>query len=256
MVDNRIPVVILGNTVFTCQFYPENPNIMQGKHYALYLTMLMMILCSVSLSGQVNLRVGYNLGYLTPEKHHQILQQFNSDRPWILPGFKNFKTLNGIQLGLRYTLEDMDWLAFEITWHNQYHRQSVTGIDPAPNTEFSRIAGFRYSSLGLGMENFIGQVSWGASINYDQVKHHLEGTNMNKHTVQENFGWSSHFFLGYNVKSGPTMKIGFRPYAHISWHNINLAGLNEALNPLSDSSLPIEENYSAFGLMIVFYNGN
>ncbi|MEO0776020.1 MAG: hypothetical protein AAFW73_07290 [Bacteroidota bacterium] len=202
---------------------------------------------------QVNIRVGYNLGLLRPEGHHEIYRNFNADRPWLSKQLQEFRTLNGLQLGLRYRF--LPALALEGTWYNQYHRQAAEGTNPATNSSFSRISSFRYSSIGLGVENFLGPISWGASINYDHLRFRSDGTGQDRLLVQENFGWSSHFFISYNLQTRGTLRLSLRPYLHRPWYRVPLVALQENLNPGSPAPTELEEDYTAFGLMLVFYNG-
>ncbi len=211
-----------------------------------------LLITTLPLYGQFNARVGYNLGSIESEAHALIYNQFNSGRPWLSQKLKEPSTLNGMQLGLRYSYED--FVALELTWYNLYHRQVGAGTDPATNTEFSRSVSFRFSSFGLGIEKFIGPVSLGASLNYDSQEFNLKGHDLDKQKVSKEFGWSSHFFIGYNFRGSNLLKISLRPYLQVFWHDNDLTALNEALNP-GDTPSNLIENYSNFGMMLVFYNG-
>ncbi len=207
-----------------------------------------------SLYAQVNVRVGYNIGYFTPSIHHKIYQQFNDDRPWLTKHFKDFQTINGLQLGVRYRIDD--WIALEGTWYNQFHRQSAEGPDPATNKNFNRSSGFQLSTLGLGFENFAGPISWGASINYDAFRFNTKATGEDRPTVFNDFGWSSHFFIAYNIEANDIMRLSIRPYAHLAWHRVDLSSFHQRINPSADIPSNLEEDYSTFGLMLIIYNGN
>lgn len=202
------------------------------------------------LWSQVNVKVGYNIGYSNPENHNLIYQRYNEQRPWLTKPFKDMHTINGLQLGLRYRFESN--LALEATWQNQYHRRTATGVNPINNRNFSQSFSFRNSSLGLGWEYFIGPVSLGASYNIDQIRYKSVLSNI-ENIFKEN-GRSSTFFLSYNITGSDFFHFSIRPYAQISWQAFDLGGLfSEFIG--DNTNEPLEEGYDAFGIMLIFYNG-
>lgn len=214
--------------------------------------LLTFVLFGFYSQAQLNIKAGYNLGFVQAQVHKQIYERYNTDNSWLTQELEPFNILNGLQLGVRYKFENL--VALEFNWQNQYHRKAASGTDPSDNSNFTRSVSFRYSSLGLGIENFIGPVSFGASFNYDFINYKTSTTDIDQFRVLKDTGWSSHFFVSFNFEGGRPLSLSLRPYAQIPWTTFNLQALNDALNP-SDTSINLEESYTTFGIMLIFYNG-
>ena len=204
---------------------------------------------------QVNIKVGYMLGFTNPTEHNSILEQYNNDNAsWLDKEFKNLKSLHGLALGLRYKL---DAVAFELTFHNKYSKVTSDGISPITNASFSRKLYYRVSSISLGYEAYFGPFGIGATIDANNFRVNTKHSDIDKRTnLISNYGLSSHFNFSFNFEASDNMSFSLKPYVHIPWHTNNLFPIDESINGVTTDSGVLQDKVINFGVMLVFYNGS
>ncbi len=218
-----------------------------------YSLLIAFFLCTTfALNAQINLGVGYSLGYTNPVEDQMIFEKFNEDRPWLEDGLEPMNALQGFHMGLRYKF---DFVALELTWRNRFRIKRANGIDPSTNADFQRRMVHRYYSYSIGIENFINNFSYGASIDLEDFAIRTEVTGIDKDfTIVRHYGLGSHFFVSYNLNAGEALSFAIRPYVHIPWQTYNIAKVAEEVNgDVSNSEL--NANYMNIGIMFIFYNG-
>ena len=217
-----------------------------------FLFSLFLILGTIQSNAQFNFGVGYSLGYLNPETDQSIINTFNDDRPWLEDKIEPIQFIQGLHLSLRYRL---DFVAFDFTWRNKFRSKKANGIDPATDLSFKRNLTHRFISYSIGIENFIGDFSYGGSIDVENFGVRTEVTGIDKDfTIFKKTGLGSHFFVCYNLDAGNTLDFSIRPYVHIPWQRYNISSVDTELNG-SSNPLNLEDNYLNFGIMFIFYNG-
>jgi len=132
----------------------------QRKARAVLLFFLIFLSFNIGLS-QVNIKVGYTLGYYNPKIVNSTISKWNDARPWLEENMKEMHISNGLQLGIRQRLGPV---GLEFTWHSRFSNFDATGIDPATEQRFERDVFYRYNSYSLGFENYIGNFGYGASM--------------------------------------------------------------------------------------------
>jgi len=205
--------------------------------------------------GQLNFSVSYNTSLINPTSHQSIIDQFNSDRPWLTREFNELNWLNGYGFGFRYKI---DKIAFNVRWENQVDRISASGIDPATDEAFEQTLFFRLSTYSIGLESFFSErFSAHASFDFNRVRYRTELANIDDRIeVLRDWGVGSTFSFGYNFVSEGLMHVSLRPFIHVSWSNHDLTELNTFLNPdINPVDVNVEEEFLNFGLKIIFYNG-
>ena len=130
---------------------------------------------------------------------------------------------------------------------------------PGPDGEPAGIAqpgliNYGFSSISLGIENFIGNFSFGASIDIDKTDiRTLKTGRPDRFTVVDEWGYGSHFFVAWNVKS-TQLEFSIRPFVQIPWKEVDLSPLADEL----EVNIPgdnLNENFMNFGVMFIFFNG-
>jgi len=234
-----------------------------------YIVKKFCLICLLSFLGgntiiaQLNLKIGYQAGYTNPSIHNSMTNRFNVDTTYNFLDQKLGKInfLHGVQIGVRYRWE---YIGFEFTWYNRYKSLEATGIWPNTENEFNRDLSYRTITYSLGLENYVGNFGWGASIDFDNLSirtQHSDGARRDKYRiVGEDDNWSpwalsSHFYLMFNLQSTDYMTISFRPYVQYYWQQHDLAPFRDNLIPEAVDITDTQDNFMNFGLMIVFYNG-
>lgn len=216
-----------------------------------FLLLLICLSCALPTHAQLNFGVGYSLGYLHPSEDRTITKTYNNDRPWLDDGLEPINVIQGFNLNLRYRF---DFVAFEIGWRNKFRNKNANGTNPADNSSFSRELSYKYLSYYLGIENFISDFSYGASIEVENlgIRTEVSGLDGTLDLINE-YGFGTNLFVAYNLDAGNSLTFSIRPYVHIPLQTYNIAPLAAELN--GDTVSELSENYLNFGIMLVFYNG-
>jgi len=212
-----------------------------------------LLLGTIQSKAQLNFGVGYSLGYLNPETDKSIINTFNNDRPWLEDQLEPINFIQGLHLSLRYRL---DFVAFDFTWRNKFRTKKANGINPATESTFKRNLTHRFISYSIGIENFIGDFSYGGSIDLENLGVRTEVTGIDEDfSIFTKYGLGSHFFISYNLEAGNTLDFTIRPYVHIPWQQYNISSVDAELNGNMNSG-NLEDHYLNFGIMFIFYNGS
>ncbi len=220
-----------------------------------YLITGLFFCMALAAHAQFNVKVGYNIGIVSPKVQNGIYEAYNLDKPWLDKPLTKLKALNGLQLGLRYKF--FNRVALEASLQTQFHRKTASGKEPISEESVKQIPSFIYSSVGLGVETFVFQsLSWGATLNYDRLNISNQTQDLDKFAVSLESGWSSHVFLALNIGGNSRLSMSIRPYAQIPWTSFDLQPLeNSILSTTNGTEERLEQEYTIFGLMILFYNG-
>ena len=215
-----------------------------------------LFLFCLSAKAQLNLKVGYSLGLFNPTKTNEILKQFNAENPWLDDNFRDLNLMSGVMIGFR---NRWDAVGLELAWTSKFTKERGSGDDPQTNSAFQRTYFYRVNTITAGLEFFPGGggFCFGGTVDATDVNYKVEGTGYpDTEKIVDDFSLGSHFFVGFEVKTGDYMSVSFRPYIQIPWETFNIQGFERANFP--DSTAPVEdfeENLFNFGIMLIFYNG-
>ncbi len=199
---------------------------------------------------QLNVKAGYSASYADPTINNGILQAYNAERPWLDKTFSDVHFLSGLVLGARYRF---DFVAIDVSWYGRFKRVQVEGIDPTLSTAYERRLNYNFNSYSVGIENFIGSFSLGASVDINKTGVRTQKTGRDdRFSVIDQWGYGSHFFISYNVKS-TQLQFSIRPFIQIPWTNVDLTPLSEELEVSVTGDQ--KENFRNFGIMFIFFNG-
>ncbi len=113
---------------------------------------------TVTSVAQLNTKVAYEANFSDLPVHNEILQEYNETQVGLETPLKDLLFLNGLQLGFRYSLDN---LSLEFTWGNLFNRRTAEGTAPLEETAFSRKLKYNFSRYSFGLENRIGKVGIG-----------------------------------------------------------------------------------------------
>jgi len=207
------------------------------------------------VTAQVNIKVGYHAGYMNPKVNSLILNQYSYKRNWLDVPLEPFNSIQGVQLGLRYKLE---FVGFELTWYNRYKTLRSEGDTPA-NVPFDRNLYYRTVTYSFAMENYIGKFGFGGSFDVDNLRiRTLKSGRGDRFSLSQDFAYSSHFCIFYNFEANDFLTVSIKPYCQYHWTTFNMLPLLEELEPDFNNSFDEKifgDNFTNFGIMLIFYNG-
>ena len=112
----------------------------------------------------------------------------------------------------------------------------------------------------MGVENYFGNLGYGASLGYRtvRIKTDISGAPRKKRSVTSESGFGSKFYLIFQFP-GEKVGIAFKPYVQVPLKNLDISNFDQELNVQLDDSYmavrPQEERFFMYGLSIVLYNG-
>jgi len=212
-------------------------------------------------SGQLNLKVGYTLGFYSPEVSNGILEEFDNLSSLSFDQYNPSRPINltfGINLGLRYKFSSS---SVELHWESLARSTSSVGIsrpNPASLSAVSMEFNYRFNMLMLSYESNFGIFGVGSTIGYNIVS--IEQTVQNSQ-VDSNLLFNApngrdQYFIRFNIALNFTgnanVSFAIKPYIHIPLSDIDLLSKAQILGVQSDET---RESFPAWGLSFSFYNG-
>jgi hypothetical protein len=199
----------------------------------------------------LNIKVGYGGGYVQSTEINDIIARFNTDKPFLEKKLDDVNFIGGLELGLRYRFGIS---AFEIAWSNGSAESEAFGFEDG--NSFSETLNTSLRTYSIGVDNFVGNFGFGASIGNRQLKIKTDITGFDgDRTIMSETGLASRFHVFYQIKSN-SVSITLKPYVEFPWDSYNVSALNREYFP--DSTIPdadFDTDLTLFGLSIIFYNG-
>ncbi|MEM9886231.1 MAG: hypothetical protein AAF849_10085 [Bacteroidota bacterium] len=200
---------------------------------------------------QLNLVSGYTGGYYQTEQYNDIIDRYNASLDSVRQSFNGINVLNGASVGLNYRINS---ISLELLWTERFkiNRQQTINITTGNESGTSSLLD-RYRSISLGLNVHVNKLVIGSSVNYDQFVQRLREPQADRQTITDENNWSVNLHIGFFGKANRTSAFSIRPYVHLPLSNINIASLDRRLN--ESNATNIEEDFTHFGLSILFYNG-
>ena len=218
-----------------------------------YILSILIIGFAIVSNGQINLKVGYSLGYSNLEQTKPIFDRFNAINPQAETQLSPVKVFNGIDLGFRYKFErfgidiGLSSMSGNAESLNVFQSNGTLGKDEW------KISLVNYY---IGLENYFGPFGYGATIGTQKLKYKTDFTSSSgKKTIYNESVLNSKFYLILEV---PSNKIAFsiRPYISTTWKPYNIYDVELAFDP--QSTLPqvdFDQDIVVYGVSFLFYNG-
>jgi len=233
------------------------------KSKAIALVLLAFFALSVPTSAQFNVRIGYSLGFVSPETNNSIIQLHNTQRAMFFDQYTPAEDLNlmyGISLGLRYKL---DLGSLELHWESISRTLASTGRTrpepPLPTTSLTQEIQYSLNMLMLTYETNFNRIGIGSSIgkNFLGIKEILSNSKdkpsfLDNDSGQDSNHFIARFHIAFNFYGNSTVAFAIKPF-------IQFAVTNSDLTPLADnlgvSTNNTKEGFPMWGLSFAFYNG-
>ncbi len=219
------------------------------------------LFCSLNLSAQFNMRIGYTLGFLSPEVNNQILARHNALRSTFFDQYTaapDLKLAYGLSLGGRYKFGIG---SLELGWERVSRTLTSTGINfqAPPLTPIGISQEFQYSlnMIMLTYETNFGLLGIGSSIGqaFVSVKETAIGGNENPSLLDrdaDNDQYIARFHLSFNFFGNNTVAFSIKPFIQVGLTNVDMSSL---ASNLMVSNPQTEESFPMLGISFAFYNG-
>lgn len=215
-----------------------------------FLLVSLLILGFTNARAQVNLKVGYNGMYSRMPALNKLFSDYNAVQTDLNEKFGSLRFLHGIEIGMRYKVAK--GTGIELTWVNhQSVNNKASGMD-AGGSFFEEKWKLSSTEYSIGLENYYGNFGFGGTFGKRSYKYLYSIPNSKSKIEALNESvLTSRFYLIIHVQTG---RSGFaiKPYYQMPWGEINIKDVETQLLGTTGDNI---ENYKAFGINLVFYNG-
>lgn len=209
---------------------------------------------------QLNIKIGYGLGYTSGNGYNDLVDEFNTQNDFrIEQKLKALHLLHGVELGIRH---QVDSYGFEFSWESLGGDGLAVGenTDPALPSLFERQLFYSISTLAIGVERYFGNKGIGLSggLRKTSFKGSISGSDVKKTFVADNqYVLKAYWML--NFRGGDIIGLSLRPYVSIPLNRFDFE--QDGTYPVHDY-LEISHNETTqsarlpiVGISILFYNG-
>ena len=212
--------------------------------------LLMVFFSKYPLSGQFNIMVGYNIQYCPLKETNAIFSAYNDLHTDITQKYDNFHMMNGMDIGLRYMMSEKIGIHADFINFFSGNNPSARNINGTITSYDWRI---NQRSISVGIENYYNSVGFGFHVGQTKWKYLSDVAGFSsKQVVFDNSHLYGMVNLILQVKSGDNA-FALKPFYNFAFNPQDVSALSTQLN--GTSRISGKENFSSFGLAIVFYNG-
>ena len=215
----------------------------------IFASMLLSLVSLVTLEGQANIKIGYNLGLPELPINDEILSSYNPPDSEVIESFGSIGFMHGIQLGVRYRWGN---LAAEFGWESISRDRTALSYRSSTDSFSDRQYNYALSGLSIGLDNYIGKFGIGSTLLYQKLKIDRSIGNNNLGIINERqLGLRMQFI--WQIQEGEFVSLMIKPYYQFSIGKYNLDPLARDVDVNSGSEFM--ENPKIFGISLIFYNG-
>jgi len=220
------------------------------------------LLLSTLSFGQINLKVGYTLGFYSPEVSNNILAEFDAQSSSLFDQYNSSRPLSlafGVNLGLRYRFNSA---AVELGWESLARSTSSVGIlRPGPPLASSSVTtefNYRFNMVMISYESNFGLLGIGSTLGYNlvSIEENIQNSTVDSNLLINSPNGRDQFFirfnLAFNITGNETVSFAIKPFIHIPLSEVDLSSKADLLNVQSSET---KESFPAWGLSFSFYNG-
>lgn len=210
-----------------------------------------ILLIGLSLSAQLNIKVGYEYNRSNEVALANLISQYNAERDFLEAPLDQAKNKSGVALGLRYRYYTT---ALEIFAHRSTGDSEAIGDDNG--TTFNEKISTTNLYYGLALENQFGTIGFGASIGYETLKFKTKVTGSNKtREFLNQRELASRLYLNFEFPSDK-IALSIKPYYHFSLGEYDLVPFkNELLPNIDANAADLVVKPSSWGITLILYNG-
>lgn len=212
------------------------------------LVVIVLFTNSAEITGQLNIKIGYNVSFPNLEITESILSGYQPQNFEVVKPFGSLGFMHGIQLGVRYKRSNV---AAEIGWENLSRERTALAYQASSDSFSDRTYNFSLSGFSAGFDNYIGSFGIGSTILNQRISVNRAIGNNDLNLVREQ-AWSLRLNFIVQVQQSRLVSVMIKPYYQFPLGDYNLQALaDDAGNSISD----VTESPNIFGISLIFYNG-
>ena len=214
---------------------------------------IMALLLADDLTAQLNLKVGYAVGYTDLDQTQTIFDRFNANNPQAEQELSAVDFYHGIDLGLRYKIGDF---GIEVGLNSNSGSSEAINVFQSDGSLGNDDWKISIANYYVALENYLGVFGYGASFGTQRLTYrtNFESTQGKKKIYEESV-LSSKFYLILEVPS-KLVSFSIRPYVSTTWKPYNIQDIELLFDPQSTRpASEFDQDVIMFGLSFVFYNG-
>jgi len=215
------------------------------------MSVLVLICAFGCLSAQINIKIGYKIGYGDFDLNNMLLSGYVPSNGEIKDAFASVHVIHGIELGLRYKTGSLEW---EVGWESSGRDSKALIFMPVTDNFTSRKYSYSLGGLYAGVVNNYGKIGLGASVHRRRlgIKRQIDSDN-NLDLVNESLT-SLQLYLTWVVQQSERVSFVIKPYYQFSLGSYDFENLALDLN-IPDNGSGFNDSVDIFGLSFIFYNG-
>ena len=207
-------------------------------------------MCSIaSAYSQVNIKIGYNIGFPQLPVNDDILAQFSPADSEVIDPFSPISFMHGIQLGLRYRVGN---IAAEVGWESISRDRTALTYRAANDSFTDRQYNYSLSGLSVGVDNYFGRFGLGSVLLYNKLSIDRTIGNNNLGIVSDRQLALRLQFI-WQVQESEMVAVQIKPYYQFNLKGYSLSNLATDLDV--SGSIDADESPKVFGISLIFYNG-
>ncbi len=203
---------------------------------------------SPPVNAQVNLKIGYNISFMSSPGLDQIILKHNATQTYT-SAFKKLRWMHGFEAGLRYKA---DIHAFELTYQSAYQALKAKGDMNGGAQPYTDLMKFGIQSAAFGYQISGEYFGIGTDLQYQWYTTRVELHSIEEKLKDHQKMLALKFYLMLTLPGNNGVDMAIQPYYILPFETYDLVPLSQYLQQEGN---PGEEKWTRFGISLLFYNG-
>jgi hypothetical protein len=219
----------------------------------------LLLCCALLAKAQFNFKIGYDPTYINLDKVNFVSKNLNEKAPVLDKKLQNVKFMNGIEVGLRYRINN---IALEGGWCTRFvTRNQVFYTDASKETKKTQFFNANTQTYNLGATLSFGKYGFGATVDRNFLNFTEKDAEQSKRlkVFDKSLRYNSTtFFLQREGQLSDVLSFVVRPYVQLPTRAmVNIKSFQTAFAPQSTVENPdgYEQNMTMLGIKFIFFNG-
>ena len=185
----------------------------------LFLTLILISLIGNVAFAQLYGRFGYNFGKVVSPEFNDIVDIYNSERPFLDNQMKHLGILHGAVMGIGVAFPDHHF-SMEFTWSNHHDILKASGTSPVTGEFATRYIKYRHNCLSYAFHFQIKSVPvlwWGFSLDMDNYRQFTRIDNEPYSWLDKSFIVEDRIFIIFDLPLSEKLSLQFQPYFQFPW---------------------------------------
>ena len=208
-----------------------------------------LLTASATIFAQLNVLVGYGLGYQSSNTLNDMIDVHNADNNWYKNELAHLDLLHGLHVGIR---QDWGGIKTVMSYRNIGRSLRADGLAPGSDEPFERELFFRNNMLDVGLETGFSGFNIGASLFYNMMR--IKGKTSDftsTYTVEKEAIIGTHLYLNIQFYGKGMMGMALQPYVDIPLQSVDLDHLSDELGVNGTG----DYQPMTFGITLLLVNG-